>query len=230
MFEYRSEPVVSRRLRRARGIMFGVAASCLLAGCGSTSGGLGGSSASSDPSPSLGDRFSQLFGRNSQSVGEAPPPPTANEPTCPAVQIRSGASTYAVGLPGQEASGSNLRYQGTITRTARDCTLSGNQITARLGIQGRVIVGPAGAPASVDLPLRVAVVKEGVNPQTVFTSAYRTTVQMGGSSSSVVFSLVAEDIAYTVPPGGDADSYVFYVGFDPQALRPEPRRRAPKRH
>ncbi|MGB3271563.1 MAG: hypothetical protein WBA66_01530 [Xanthobacteraceae bacterium] len=209
---------------RWREALAGAAAATLLAGCGSLSGG-----SSYDSGPSLGDRFSQLFGGRSQAVGEAPPPPQADEPTCPSVLIRQGASTYAVGVPGQEASGTSLRYQGTITRTARDCTLSGGEVRARLGIQGRVIVGPAGAPPSVELPLRVAVVAEGVNPRTIFTSAYRTTVAVPEGDGNVSYSLVAEDIVYPVPAGSEGDSYVFYVGFDPQALKPEPRRRSKKR-
>ena len=35
------------------------------------------------------------------------------------------------------------------------------------------------------------------------------------------FSLVAEDLVYPAPVGGAGDYYIFYVGFDPQALVPE---------
>ena len=38
------------------------------------------------------------------------------------------------------------------------------------------------------------------------------------------FSLVAEDLVYPVPPGATGNSYIFYIGFDPQALAPEPSR------
>jgi hypothetical protein len=196
----------------------------VLAGCGG--GSMLGSGSSDSGSSSFGDRFSQLFGGKSQAVGDAQP--EQNDLTCPAVSIRPGASTYAVGMPGKPASGSELRYQATIIRTARDCNLVGGQITARLGIQGRVIAGPAGAPPSVDVPLRVAVVQEGVTPKTIFTKAYQTNVSMTGDSS-VVFSLVAEDVAYPVPAGAAGDSYIFYIGFDPSALKPEPRARAPKK-
>ena len=179
---------------------------------------------------SITDRFKSLFGGNSQPAQETAPgaaPAAPDELDCPAVSIRAGASTYAVGLPGKTAAGSDLRYQATITRTARDCTVSGGQIVARVGIQGRVIVGPAGAPATVEVPLRVAVVQEGVNPKTIATKVFRTNVAM--TDTSVAFSLVGEDIVYPVPPGSTSDSYVFYIGFDPQALAPEPKARKRKR-
>ena len=68
------------------------------------------------------------------------------------------------------------------------------QIIARIGIQGRVIAGPAGAPATVEIPLRVAVVQGGVQERTIATKAYRTTVAMRRTAAP--FSLVAEDMVY----------------------------------
>ena len=118
--------------------------------------------------------------------------------TCPPVSIRAGASTYAVAAPGKQPVGNDLRFQATITRTARDCTLNGGQITARIGILGRVIAGPAGAPPTVEIPLRVAVVQGGVQEKTIATKVYRTTVSMT-EDGSVPFSLVAEDMVYPVP-------------------------------
>jgi hypothetical protein len=47
--------------------------------------------------------------------------------------------------------------------------------------------------------------------------------------SSEPFALVAEDLVYPVPPGATADSYIFYIGFDPQALKPEPKPKAVKK-
>ena len=132
------------------------------------------------------------------------------------------------GLLRQPATGNDLRYQATITRTARDCTRTGSDITARIGILGRVITGPAGNPPTIEIPLRVAVVKGGVSETTIATKVYRTTVTMD-ETGSVPFSLVAEDLVYPAPAGAEGDSYIFYIGFDPQALTPEPAPRAPKK-
>ncbi|HEX7566278.1 MAG TPA: hypothetical protein VF396_23960 [Bradyrhizobium sp.] len=193
--------------RHLRGALTLAMAGALLLGCG------GGSSFGDDSS-----WFGELFGGR----GEAPPPPVDHELLCPPVRIRPGASTFAVGLPGKQASGADLRYQATISRTARDCTQTGDQITARIGIQGRVISGPAGSPATVEVPIRVAVVEGGVQERTIATKVYRTTVSMSAAGNEP-FSLVAEDIVYPVPSAATVDSYIFYIGFDPQALTPEPR-------
>jgi hypothetical protein len=214
------------RAGRLRVVLALAVAGALLSGCGGGSM-LGGTSDSSS-SPSIGSRFSQLFGSKSQAVGEAAPPAVDNELECPTVAIRAGASTYAVGAPGKQAVGNDLRYQATITRTARDCTKTGDQIVARIGILGRVIAGPAGNPATVEIPLRVAVVQGGVQERTIATKVYRTTVAMN-DSGSVPFSLVAEDMVYPVPPGAVGDSYIFYIGFDPQALTPEPKPKAARK-
>jgi hypothetical protein len=174
---------------------------------------------------SITDRFKSLFGGKSEEAPtEGAPPGAAEAPidlSCPPVSIRAGASTYAVAAPGKQAVGNDLRFQATITRTARDCTLTGGEVVARIGIQGRVIAGPAGTPGTIEIPLRVAVVQGGVQERTIATKVYRTSVSMADVGNTP-FSLVAEDLVYPVPPGATGDSYIFYIGFDPQALKPEP--------
>lgn len=200
-----------------------------LGGCSSLSGGSSDTSSGS----SFTDRFSQLFGggQSSQPTGSGASTANADVQDCPDVFIRNGTSTYSVGLPGRPASGADLRYQATITDEARECHVNGGQITASVGIRGRIIVGPAGAPASADVPLRIALVQEGTAPKTIFTKLYVTSVAVPSDQSNVPYSFVAEDIVYPVPAGDAGDSYVFYVGFDPTGARaqPAPRKAAPKK-
>ncbi|MBR1156490.1 hypothetical protein [Bradyrhizobium sp. JYMT SZCCT0428] len=195
--------------------------------------GLGCGLAQPASAQSLTDRFKGLFGGTSDEPAPAPgAAPKAEEDTgdltCPEVRVRAGASTYAVAAPGKQPVGNDLRFQATIGKTARQCSLNGGVITARIGIQGRVIAGPAGAPSSVQVPLRVAVVQGGISEKTIATKAYQTTVSMTETGSEP-FTLVAEDLVYPVPAPGTSDNYIFYIGFDPQALKPErpaPRKKA----
>jgi hypothetical protein len=182
---------------------------------------------------SLTDRIKGLFGGKPEQPAASPdtpagPPVNQVDLNCPDVSIRAGASTFAVGMPGKDAAGADLRYQASITKTARDCTRNGDSITARVGIQGRIIAGPAGAPDTVEIPLRVAVVKGGISETTIATKAYTTTVQMS-EDGSVPFTLVADDLVYPAPAAKDAESYIFYIGFDPQAIAPAPKARVSKR-
>lgn len=183
---------------------------------------------------SLSDRFKSLFGGKSDEPAQSKPAPAPGQPAadddvdCPQVTVRAGASTYAVGAGGKPATGNEIRFQATITKMARECARNGGDITARIGIQGRVIAGPAGAPATVEVPLRVAVVHGGVGEKVIASKAYRTTVEMS-EGGSVPFTFVAEDLTYPVPSAAVADSYIFYVGFDPQALSPEPKARGKKK-
>jgi len=197
------------------------------------SAGLGCGLAAPASAQSISDRFKSLFGGKSDEPAEGAPPPAGAPKSqvpedlfCPVVQIRAGASTYAVAAPGKQAIGNDLRFQATITKTARECDYNAGTITARIGIQGRVIAGPAGAPSAVQVPMRVAVVQGGVGEKTIATKAYQTTVNMTESGSEP-FTLVIEDLVYPAPPAALGDSYIFYIGFDPQVLKPD--RPAPRK-
>jgi hypothetical protein len=187
-------------------------------------------------SQSLTDRFKSLFGGKPDEPAQTAPQPGApggpdaapSDLTCPPVAIRAGASTYAVAVAGKQPVGNDVRFQVSIGKTARECTYNGVDITAHIGIQGRVVAGPAGAPSSVDIPMRIAVVQTGVGEKVIATKAYRTSVEMT-EDGSVPFSFVADDLVYPAPPGATGDSYVFYIGFDPQALAPEPKAKPAKK-
>ncbi|MGL9622160.1 hypothetical protein QRQ56_29670 [Bradyrhizobium sp. U531] len=216
---------MGKQLRSSRNVLRGVPAIALA---------LSVSFAAVSPvaAQSLTDRFKNLFGGKSDEAPAPKPAPAPGQPAeddvdCPQVTVRAGASTFAVGAGGKPAVGNEIRFQATITKMARECARSSAGITARIGIQGRVIAGPAGAPATVEVPLRIAIVQGGVGEKVIASKAYRTTVEMT-DGGSVPFTFIAEDLSYPVPPPAVADTYVFYVGFDPQALSPEPKGRKKK--
>jgi hypothetical protein len=143
---------------------------------------------------------------------------------CPEVNIRNGASTLMIGSkPGEsEPSALDLRYQGTIINTARECHVNSGLMTMKVGVEGRVITGPAGGPGTVDVPVRIAVVQEGVNPKTVASKLSHVQVAVTSNSDRPTFTLVEPDIAFPLPvPVGTIDSYVVYVGFDPLGAQPQ---------
>ena len=143
---------------------------------------------------------------------------------CPQVTLRIGASTLLIGSkPGQgEPNPLDVRYQGSIIRTARECHVNAGIVTMKVGIEGRIITGPAGMPGAVDVPLRIAVVEEGPNPKTIVSKFSRQTVTVANAVDRVTFTHIDPDVSFPVPnPTAAIDSYVVYVGFDPLGAHPQ---------
>jgi hypothetical protein len=97
----------------------------------------------------------------------------------------------------------------------------------KVGVQGRILLGPAGGPGKLDVPMRYAVVKEGPEPKTILSKYYKFSVAIPDGQTQVPFTHIDEDISYPMPPGSDIDSYVVYVGFDPIGEKPQPAKKPP---
>jgi len=134
---------------------------------------------------------------------------------CPEVTIRQGAGAFSVGAIPGDTTPLTQRYQLALGETARECRLVGTTVTMKVGVRGRVVVGPAGGPDQVDVPVRIAVVREGVTPRTIMSKLNRMTVAVPPGDPSVPFSVVEDDVSFPMPKGAEIDAYVVYVGFDP---------------
>jgi hypothetical protein len=203
----------------------------LAAGCSSTSSLFGSSDSSANAQASdasTTDRLSALVFGPPARPGEGVEAPKADL-DCPSVDIRQGASTLTVAPPTRDASAAGIRYQASIGRTARDCALAGGTMSLRVGVQGRIVLGPAGGPGQLDIPIRYAVVQEGVEPKTVETKLHRLSVKIEPGQANVPFTHVAEDLRFAVPNPNALGSYVIYVGFDAQAPREERKPRQQRR-
>jgi hypothetical protein len=205
-------------VRAYRGLAAAVGCTLLLAACGSTN--------------TFSKSALDLFSTSSKATtGDAPAGgESTTDVECPTVDVRTGAATLMIGSkPGAgEPSALDLRYQGTIVRTARECRVSAGVMTMRVGIEGRVITGPAGGPGTVDIPLRIAVVHEGINPKTIVSKLAHIEVGIAAEADRAPFTHVDPDISFPMPARtADIDSYVVYVGFDPVGAQ-EKKKPAPK--
>lgn len=157
----------------------------------------------------------------------------AEDVECPGVDVRTGASTLMIGSkPGEvgEPAALDLRYQGTIIRTARECRVTAGVMNMKVGIEGRIITGPAGGPGTVDVPLRIAVVQEGVSPKTIVSKFARVPVTINNEVDRVNFTHVDSEISFPMPqPLANIDAYVVYVGFDSIGAPPERKKPPAKR-
>ena len=155
---------------------------------------------------------------------------SATDVECPGITMRTGAATLMIGSkPGEEPSALDLRYQVTIVRTARECRVNSGVMTMKVGIEGRVITGPAGGPGTINVPLRLAVVQEGVNPKTIVSRFASVQVSVASAVDRVPFTHIDPEISFPMPqPASNIDAYVVYVGFDPAGAQQEKKKPAAK--
>lgn len=209
----------------------------LLAGCAGN--GVGGGDGNEGPMGSGNSGGQGLFGSTMQTTTVARTPSGGNtsgagtaavtpgdadasEFTCPPVQVRGGAAAWQVTDPQDGA----VRYQATLGQFSRECRFTAPDMTMRVGIQGRVLLGAKGGPGKVNVPIRVAIVEEGPTPKSVWTQFYSVPVEIGPGVLQVDFSLVA-DPSFPRPTPALSERYVVYVGFDPQGANEKPQRQRP---
>ena len=183
-----------------------------LAGCGSS-----GSSSSGEPSTA------QKLG-NILVFQSATPPPANQLPTdddvyfaCPQVIVADGGAAIRAQSGGDSGS---LRSQVSITTVARECSQATKEggFNLKVGVEGRILIGPAGGPGSYGATLITQVLRNN-------NVVARRTARVGGTipsgQSGADFSHVESNI--TVPPGsGDVE---IIVGLSPGGGEPARRRR-----
>ena len=195
------------------------------------------SGAAASSSPSFTEKIEGFFSHSTATS----PQPVAGAPQdieCPLITIRQGASTLVIGQTASSASDATntnngamgVKYQGTFVRAARECAVAGGNVVMKIGVQGRIIVGPAGGPGEVNIPLRIAVVDETPNKaKPIVTRFVRIPVTVGAATDNPTFTHVEEGLSFPMPR--DLDRYVVYIGFDPLAAaaqdhpKPEPKAR-----
>jgi hypothetical protein len=202
-----------------------LAVALLASGCSGNS--LLGTSASKAPassSPSFTDKISGFF---SSSTANSPQQVAgaAQDVECPLINIRQGASTLTIGptTTASDADSTNngamsVKYQGTFVRAARECVLVNGSVVMKIGVEGRIIVGPAGGPGEVNVPLRMAVVDETPNKtKPIVTRFAMIPVTVASPTDNPTFTHIEEGVSFPMP--NDIDRYVVYIGFDPLAAQ-----------
>jgi hypothetical protein len=223
----------------------------LASGCGGSSGLFGGPAptasapASSAPAPTaapasgpqaapapstgqrLKDDISNFFSGSSANAPQAVAGATPDV-DCPYIEIREGASTLTVNA-GTDNSAMSLKYQGTFVRGARQCAVVAGQMVMKVGVEGRIILGPAGGPGEVNVPLRIAVVDRAVaGSKTIITKLIVIPVTVESANANPTFTHVEDNVTFPMPPGGEIDNYIVYIGFDPLATQPQEKPAKPK--
>ena len=171
----------------------------VLAGCQSQSNPSGGGEPSS---------WRLAFFGNPQAI----PPEKSVESTqrdlnCPSVVVQEGGAAYRIGRPGS----GEVAHQASLVETARECRFSGNSMTLKVGLQGRVLIGAAGKPGTFAVPIRVFV-KRG--DTVVASRVARLSVTIPANDTSAGFVHIEDNITLPVSANDPAEEYDLFVGFD----------------
>jgi hypothetical protein len=175
--------------------------------------------AASPSSSSLKDKIESFF----STAGAAhDPKPVVNtqqaDVDCPLIDIRQGAATLTIPPPPPDGSNDamSLKYQGAFVRAARDCKVVSGQLVMKIGVQGRVIVGPAGGPGQIEVPLRLAVVDQPASgAKTILTKLILIPVAVTSDDAGALFTHIEDNFAFPLPSSAELDNYIVYIGFDP---------------
>ena len=124
----------------------------------------------------------------------ASPTPSAPEVECPG-DIRTGASTLEVAAKSEQPTAGDLRYQLVRSDRPRVPGAGRHHVHQSRRQQGRVILGPMGAPGQINVPLRYAVVREGPEPKTIATKFKRLSVAVPADQTHMQFVDVEEGLS-----------------------------------
>jgi hypothetical protein len=135
-------------------------------------------------------------------------PMTAADLDCPEVEVEDGAASVRVGGP----ENSQVQHQFDLVDTARECEPAGSQFTLKVGVSGRLLIGPAGSPGAYSTDLKVLVRRES-DQKTAYEKTLRVEANTAGGVQAP-FQVVTEP--FSLPMNGTRlnDQYSIFVGFE----------------
>jgi hypothetical protein len=178
---------------------------------------LGGCAATDKLIPSasgVGSAFGNLLAFNTTTPGPAPAAGGAPERPlqCPTIEVLDGTASYRT-YASTEQTNANVRYQFSMGEVARECTHSGKDVLLKVGVEGRVLLGPAGVPGAFTVPVRIAVRHDG-DGKAVATKLYQVPATIGAGQDATSFQVVSDPIAVPFVSSNADDDYTILVGFD----------------
>ena len=189
------------------GLFAALPLSLALAGCAGGPGSLEPGAAK----PEI-NTIGSLFAFNAAT----PPPVTGLQakPTdldCPHVEVIEGTSAFRSTVGGQ--GNGAVRYQYSLGNVARECTVTGNQISIKVGVEGRVLIGPAGSPGAFSVPLRFVVRRES-DKKPAASKLYRVAATVPAGDTQAGFSLVSDALVVPYTRVEADEDYTVLVGID----------------
>jgi hypothetical protein len=127
---------------------------------------------------------------------------------CPPIKVRAGGEALFYYGNGRVGNARDLNYQAVLDKESRNCVVSNGLITVKMGVVGRLLLGPAGNQTEVTVPLRFTVERDNV---AMFSENYQIPVAVTPPAQSAEFVKVVENVAIPYVGG---ENIVIWVGFD----------------
>lgn len=139
---------------------------------------------------------------------------------CPNVDVSEGGAALQL-FAGRPGDSSAIRTQITLGRLARECTRrQDGSITVKVGIEGRILLGPAGKPGRFDVPVTIQIKS---NEAVIVTRFRKVAATIAAGEAQGFFSVIEDEMP--VPAASSAE-YEIVVGLGgAQAAKAAPRRR-----
>lgn len=148
-----------------------------------------------------GNVFSNIFKYGGTTVPPSQPKET-EAAYCPNVDVMEGGAALRI------MAGGNVRTQISLGRLARECARrEDGSVVVKVGVEARVLLGPAGAPGRFDVPVSFSIKHDD---KTVMTRTARTDAEIGKGKAQGFAQIVVDDLV--VPPALSRD-YEIEVGL-----------------
>jgi hypothetical protein len=155
-----------------------------------------------------------LFGggdKAEQKPGAPVPPPSGSAGVdCPEILVDTGAASLRV-PPGSDNNA--VRYQLSLGDMARECSVQGDQIHIKVGVEGAAVLGPAGTAGAYSGSLRIAVRRQK-DETIVDQKTYRVSASIAGGATRGEFRVIADPLVIPYLGPQAADDYEILVGFE----------------
>ncbi len=133
---------------------------------------------------------------------------------CPQVVAWPHDRLLTVYTPGHANDAKAVIHRGEITKLVRECSITGNQVTVKYGIAGRVMLGPKGKGGQVVLPYSVKV--SDSDRKVLANDAGRFATALGQENPVGYFSEVKQ-ISFSIATGSRPQDYKIFVALTPRA-------------
>jgi hypothetical protein len=153
-----------------------------------------------------------LFGgdKSAETKGAPPPPSNALGIDCPEILVDPGTASLRA-PPGSE--GNAVRYQLSLGEMARECSIAGDRILIKVGVEGAAVLGPAGSPGAYSGTLRISARRQK-NEDVIDSKTYRVSAAVAAGATRGEFRVISDPLAVPYLGPQAADDYEILVGFE----------------